>query len=545
MLGTGLAFFCLTVFAQSDNASNDSSGFNQSETEGILGCLVGSHGEFEFTDSNGNVYLLTGNTAGLEKYAGAEISIEGSTHQDSKPFPTIDVIHFKEVFRAPKPKLSTKFADPSNWRTQTNQQFGVSLALPQLSDSTAASALAPDSNFAAQQGTTKIVELDIPRDVYADTNFVGGAFAIFVNPEIRNPESCRQFGTFDSRFLTSRTIGGIDYKELTDGDVAMGTSYSEYYFHTFQHNLCFELSFRLGEYNTGSQDLGCTVPIVGEDGFWKLIDALAGRVSFIVPTAGTAIASEPGSVPKINSFTASSAVADNSANRGVITFTWSSHATDYVALSFHCSVLTKPPVTILQEGGAGNCDNSNDRATYNTEQFHRSPNSSTDVTFGNMDSDDPITIAVTVTPFSHGKAYPSSSRSATVTVQPWNPFPEGVPAATRNMTLVYPAKADGTSRFEPGSSLEIAWTDSFSRDPCVNLDLVQDKDGGRIEFRLQLVKRCLTPSKNGSFTWKVPDKYSGGNFQIYGAAPGGESAAFGARFSIVPAKHGDDRSPTR
>ena len=527
--------FCFS-FAQSLSVIQDPLN-PQAPNEGILGCLSAIHGEFQFTDADGNSYLLTGKTSGLEKHSGEEIRIKGTKEVGSNPFPKIYVTDFKEVFRAPKPKLSDSFIDSSNWRTQTDRKFGINFALPKLPPASGAGA---DSNFVAEQGTIKVAELGIDGDLYPNTNFVGGGFAIFVNPEIRNVESCRQFGTFDPRFASSRKIAGIDYQELTSGDAAAGTSYGEYYFHTFQHNLCFELSFRLGEYNTSVQDLGCTVPIVGEDDFEKVIDALANRVSFVTPSGGVAAATESNVTPNVTSFSASSLIADNVSNRGTITFRWSTQATDYIAFSFRCSVITKPPVVILQRGGAGNCENDPDRSTANTERFHRSPNSSTDVTFGNMHSDDPIIIAVKITPFSHGKAYPNSSKLVTVTVLPYNPFPDGVPSRTQNLALQYPANADGTSQFEQGSSIDIQWEDSSLTDSCMNFYLVQAEADGRTAFRSQIVKRCLTPVQKGSFPWIIPDKFSGGGFRIYGAF--GDSAAFGNSFSIVSRKN---RTPTR
>jgi hypothetical protein len=54
----------------------------------------------------------------------------------------------------------------------------------------------------------------------------------------------------------------------------MEASFDEYYFHTFQNNVCYELYFRLGTANTGGQPLDCTVSKVGEEDALKVVDAI-------------------------------------------------------------------------------------------------------------------------------------------------------------------------------------------------------------------------------------------------------------------------------
>jgi hypothetical protein len=495
-----------------------------------VGCLGGPRGEFQLTDEEGNVYVLIGHTSDLDKLSGAEISVQGTKDESTQPLPTFNIISFKKVFRAPDAKLSFAFSDPSKWDPHTNLEFGITFALPRFHSSTDVSSSDEQANFAADQGSMSLAHLEIPMEIYPNTNFAGGSFAIFANPEITNPQSCAQFGSSDPRFLSSRTIAGISYTEMTSVDAAMGSAYGEYYFHTFQNNVCFELSLRLGASNTSSQPLGCRVSTVGENDNLKVIDTLLGRVSFVRPTIEAA-AVKQNPAPKVTSFTASSDIADHAVNRGVLTFSWSTEGADYVEFSYRCpDAATR---VVILEGNARDCENSPQPAMQNTERFNHSPNSSTDVSFGNFHRDDPIPIVVTITPSSHGKDYPNASQSLTISIAPYNPFPKGVPSETRNMTILYPARADGTSKYAQGSQLKIDWTDSLSRDPCVDLYLVQDTGSGAAAYRSQIVRHCLTPAAGGSFTWTIPNKYSGFGFRIYAAAPGGISSAVGAPFSIV------------
>jgi hypothetical protein len=290
---------CLLVYtsalAQAGGPPQDPSRSQKNEGLAVVGCLAGTLGAFDLSDSEGYVYRLTGRTSGLEKYAGDEISVQGTKDENTQ---SLEVKDFKEIFRAPEPRLSPSFSNRSNWGTHTNRKFGIQFAVPRLSNSTAASGPDAQANFAVERGTVTLAQLDIPRDVYPDTNFIRGSFAIFVNPQITNRQSCEQFGAFDPRSLSSRTISGLRYAELTVSDNGMGKFYSDYYFHTFQNNLCYELSFKLGSYNTGMQNLGCTVSVVGEKDDVNVIGALAGRISFFRPATEITGGGKPNSVPK-------------------------------------------------------------------------------------------------------------------------------------------------------------------------------------------------------------------------------------------------------
>jgi hypothetical protein len=528
-------FGCSSALAQTNRkpASLDDQPVGKTNEVTVVGCLSGSPEAFMLSDSEGFVYRLTGRTPELAKRVGEEISVRGTKDEDTDSITSLAVTSVTEVFKAPEPRLSSSFRDSSNWHAQANVDYGVKFAMAQFSGSATGSGVNVQPNFVADNGTVTVGTLEIPREIYLDTNFVGGSFAISVNPEITNVKSCEQFGTSDPRFLSSRTMGGIRYAELTANGAAGGTGYSEHYFHTFQNGLCYEIAFEFGEYNTGSQDLGCRVPLIREKDELKVVEALAKRISFFRPTAKAPAPNKSSSIPRITSFSASSDLADDVTNRGQITFSWSSEGVDYVELSYRCSV--RSDFVVILEGEGRNCENSGAPAIQYPEHFNRSPNSSTDVIFGNFHRDDPISIEVTITPFSNGTAYPQFGKSLTISVDPHNPFPEGVPIATANMTILYSASADGSSKYQPGSQLTIRWTDTLRNDPCVDLYLVQDRNGGR-SYISQLVDQCLRPASDGSYTWTIPSKYLGSDFRIYARTAGGSSSASGPAFSIVRSK---------
>ncbi|MGA9978168.1 MAG: hypothetical protein WBQ08_06000 [Candidatus Sulfotelmatobacter sp.] len=283
---------CLLVYtsalAQGRTPPQVPSASQKNEGQPVVGCLAGTPGAFTLSDSEGNVYGLTGRTSGLEKYAGDEISVQGTKDESTQ---TLEVSSFKEIFRAPGPRLSSSFSNRSNWGTQTNRKFGIKFALPRFPNSTAASGpdtmvVATHAYFAAVEGTVTLAWLDIPAGIYPDTNFIGASFAIFVNPQITNRQSCEQFGgqsgEIDPQSLSSRTINGVRYAELTEREGAAGKFYSGYSFHSFQNNLCYELSFALGMHNP--EIVPCTVSVMGEKDYLNVIESLAGRVSFFPPT---------------------------------------------------------------------------------------------------------------------------------------------------------------------------------------------------------------------------------------------------------------------
>jgi hypothetical protein len=381
------------------------------------------------------------------------------------------------------------------------------------------------------QKLVTVARFEIPRAVYPSTNFVGGFFSIFLDPEITNGPSCGQFGTVDRRFRSSYTVGKIHYPSARRVSGGAGSLEVNYYFHVFQNGGCYELAFEFVEYDPSNADLGCRIPRLGQEDELNLAKPFIAQASFFRPTFRAPRKSNPQAVPRVTDFVASSQTADDVTNRGQITFSWSTQDTDYVEFSYRCVPAPNAPgVVILEPGGSRECENANPRL-YPPESPNHSPHASQTVSFGNYHQLDPISIIVTITPFSHGMAYPHSSKSILVRVNPHNPFAEGVPAASGNIIITYSASPDGKGNYQQGSSLTIRWTDALSRDPCVNLYLIQDDGGDRASYRLQIGGTCFTPSSSGSYKWTIPDKYSGLGYRIF--ATTGTSSGIGPAFSII------------
>jgi len=525
-----LSYICILALslaaAAQTTAKADDSGSQSNPAEVTVdGCLYSFPGGFEVIDA-GSAYVLHGDAATLRKHLGEEVRITGVARAESDH---LDITKIQTVFKAPSLQLPAAITDDSNWKTQVNEQYGVKFAVPMLPNWSKSGEQGTGTNFVSEAGTVTLANLGIPRQIYPSSNFTGGTFLLSVNPTITNRASCEKFGTFDPRSVSYQSFGGATYSEISEGDGAAGSSIDTEYFHTFQNGMCFEIAATVGFYDTAKQDFGCRVPNVADG--TKLINELTRRISYF-PVSGKVATPRQKETPRVTAFASSSEVADDANNRGTITFSWSTENTDYVEFSYRCSATGMG--TVINEEGAGmrNCENDPKPIGPDPDEHTHSPNSSGQIGFGNFHHDDPIFVTVDVVPFSHGQPYPSEMRSIKITVDPYNPYPNGIPSKTANIALSYSGPA--SKSYKQGATLTVAWTDNLSRDSCVNLLLARDNASG-VHYVGRVSEKCLAPASSGSYSWTIPKKYSGAGFRVYASAPGGQSSALGPSFEIVAA----------
>ena len=285
------------------------------------------------------------------------------------------------------------------------------------------------ADFAADTKIVTVSMLQMPGKVYPETNFGSGAFAIFVNPDIRNAKSCSVFQYSEPRFLSAYRVGDVLYTRMNTAAGAMGTIYKNDDFHTFQNGLCYEFAFRLAETQTGNIDTGCLIPWMTDQDDMKLIEPLLEAVSFVRPLVSITRKSPPKAAPRVTQFEASSKTAEK-ATLGQVTLSRSTQDAEYVEFSYTCEPPPSGPVVVILEGvNQRGCENARPRLYESS--FGRSPSASQTITFGNSNERDPITVTVKITPFSHGTPYPDSSKSIAIEVEPFNVSPKGKAAATR------------------------------------------------------------------------------------------------------------------
>jgi len=276
-----------SLWAQTNQQNNSSSSVVE-----VVGCLNRKEGSFELTNAFWYVlYYLTGRTAGLEKHIGDEVTLRGielpppASSSDDHPPKTLQVISVEFMEHKNPEGVHPILGTLDTWVSYENPQYGVRVRYPATFGDATAQYSQAQSNFAGQERTTgnSIVNVSIPGTTYPDSNFASGALTVFVSPSIRSEGTCEQFRTFWPEHTGSTSIDGISYSRTVDVGVAMGTVDSVYYFHTFQHGLCYEFVFEFAEGNGGGMDVPCSIQWVSEDNNFELMRSVLSTVSFATP----------------------------------------------------------------------------------------------------------------------------------------------------------------------------------------------------------------------------------------------------------------------
>ena len=293
---------CISASAQIPTAPHQDSTISEQKNAQIRGCLGHVLDEFHFScwdvtspeNFNGWV-VLTGNTAGLEKYVGRELILEGSKGNALRiegyfdPIPSFEVVGIVEVVEKLPPQLDSSFADPASWRAESIRKYGVKLAHPESMIFAESSRTTFQSNFATNAETEVVSSFEIPGTAYPNANLRGGSFTIFVNPEVKTRANCMQFLKPGSRRAPEPYVAGhLKYMKAVIGSAAMGTWYTEYYFHAFQNGQCYEVAFELVEYNAHNADTACNVSLLSNEDNLTLIKPLIERVAFFRPQTAPA-----------------------------------------------------------------------------------------------------------------------------------------------------------------------------------------------------------------------------------------------------------------
>jgi len=520
------ALACVPAFAQIDKKPTT---YNAGKAT-LRGCPTTGSDAIYFTTMDGETYRLTGDTSLVKGYEDKEILLQGTVDDSTQPGPSFHATKIKKVFEKPEPRLSSAFTDYTHWRSETIHGYGVTFSHPENVSSLPSDEwyMVERANFISADGAITVSAFEIPGDIYPGTNFVGGRFAVRASKVITNAESCSEFGFSESENRSFVTVGGVKYAETRTVDGGLGTGEADYAFHTFQNGLCYEVWFEMAE-SWGFPRCGRAQLDDGDE--MNLIEPLLASVSYIPPTVKVP-AAPPDTLPVVTSFTATAQIA-NAVNDRSITFSWTTEGTDYVELSYHCSRLG-PGVLILEyNAGEAGCENASDPNRM-PRLANRSSDSSLKVDFINSvgygdDEDVSMSVVVTVTPFSHGKAYPKSRRSITIEVEPANPFRLNY----GKIDITFPLNADGTSHYLQGSTLTLGWVDPITQDECVELYLVRNEDYAGKIFHARITGGCLKPSSSGSYTWTIPDEYSGHGYRIFARAPVSGSSGMSVPFTIV------------
>jgi hypothetical protein len=483
-------------------------------------------------------YRLVGNTGALARASFTPVHIRGIEISPAGRYSegVVDVIGAKILH--PIAAMDPSFRDSSRWRQESNQTYGVRFAVPQEQARIGFSAQPhplPEPSFPRQDGTETFFHVQFS-GIYPRSDLGKIYFSVSVNRNIRNRETCEQFRNEQFRdWVIHRSFGpihGIKYVGVDSRPVLE----SIHNVHTFQNGLCYDFAFSFEHFRTWPVAAGCLTPLVTSGQERDSIGIILSHVYFFEPKTPNQVRTEPSAPPKVKSFTV--APGEAGSPLPLLAFSWATEGTDYVRLSFKCS----ESVSIMYGGDRQPAECGDAFLTYPDFSSNLSPNSSVKLSLTAFQKYDLSTVPVTITltPFSHGRAFPASAKSLTAEAHGYNPIPGGIVSAPQSIRLILArAGAGGATSYAQGSSVQIKWEDpdpGATRDTCVHLWLVRDGPGGIKSYVLNVGRGCVSPAKAGQLTWTVPHEISGSGFRIYArtSGPGIIAAALSAPFNIAP-----------
>jgi hypothetical protein len=269
-----------------------------------VGC-IGNNNHF-FTDSSD--YALVGNDDEIAHHGGDWVRVRGKPIPQTEDGPAnLQVLSISTVSKSRAPTLDAALRDPSSWQNYSSDAQGVRLAFPKDFDPVTSQ---NDGVFYLRPGFIKndnVVDVhrsEIRATIYVArpylgkkrthlqlenppfTDFHGGAFAVYVNPQITDAATCKQFAPelYDGK-ISSRRINGINYTAINTYDVGAGSGEEFDTFHTFQNGRCFEVDFQMGWNGSGAVDITCAMEDADGDALETL---LVSKISFFRPKSAAA-----------------------------------------------------------------------------------------------------------------------------------------------------------------------------------------------------------------------------------------------------------------
>jgi hypothetical protein len=375
----------------------------------VVGCLSKQAGKLKLTDEDGIVYELIGHPTGLKNQIGDELDVTGTEDQPPEPgsdHPVPDtllrVTKVETVLHVNSFGVPPALGRVVDWSSYTNPNYGLHFRYPTTFENSEGGRT--ESNFAdwGKGSAILIKSLAMPLGIYPDSNYQGGQLTAFVNSNIRSKGTCRQFSSFMPEYTSTRTVHGITYAQTASGEVGMGHISSVYYFHTFQHGLCYELDFVFEGHNATGMPLPCTNQWVSEQNEFELMDAVLSQVTFLPPQDPPAAAKTPSGVPIVASFANSPVIVDV---MNIVKLLWTTEHADYVQLHYQC--IANVFVSEMTRGGNMPCGAAADR--------NFPANGTASLGLQNL-SPEPIQLVITVVPFSDGRGYDEQSKAITIPV---------------------------------------------------------------------------------------------------------------------------------
>jgi hypothetical protein len=418
LLAIAIAFpLCNSLWAQTSQQKNPTSSVVEA-----VGCVDRKEGRFELTNAFWwVVYYLTGRTAGLENHIGDEVTLHGlevpspapstpATSTGERRPPTLHVTSVEFMVHKNPEGVRPILGNLDRWVSHENPLYGIRLRYPATFGDAKSEYMQVQTNFAGQAPVTgnSIVNVSVPRDTYPESNFVGGGFTVFVDPRIRSEGTCKQFRSFWPEHTSSTPVNGINYSRTILDGVAAGTGSATYYFHTFQHGLCYEFAFEFAEENGGGMDVPCSIQWVTENNEFELMRGVLSTVSFPTPQLERATNEVPSHKPASVPLFEHGPVLQESVGRGsanTVDISWKVNA-DYVQIRYPCTKFLYASTIQRSDYGLGTCGENTDT--------NLPANGSMSLLLSNYNSE-PVDLVLTIMPFLEGEANPKQSKTISIT----------------------------------------------------------------------------------------------------------------------------------
>jgi hypothetical protein len=210
-------------------------------------------------------------------------------------------------------------------------------------------------------------------------------------------------------------INGIKYTQFVCDAYVRMADCSVY---TFQNNLSYRFDFWIELGQPRMLDWGCLLPEINDQQERSFLRLFFSHVRFFKPKIPAADGRHPATKPpQIIRFEKTPLVRKNAYALN-LSLSWKARNANYVQLSYTCG--PKVQLRLRQVSQVSIEDPSFSRSCGDPWQpdvvANRPPESSEKLTLSDQFQREPVTLQITLTPYSHGDAFPQSSKSLSIDV---------------------------------------------------------------------------------------------------------------------------------
>jgi hypothetical protein len=384
------------------------------------GCLSGNGESWSLVvieDGENTRLELLGDTSELKKYRDAAgVTVRGIRLSSDK----LEVKHVEPLRMVAK--LNKSLTDASQWIRKTDANYGLSIAFPK------------EASFGSENSllygdwlpnSVRIFDADFP--IYPESGF-NAHISIYVNTAASEKDTYPMGTSRPNHHHKNSSVKGasaVDNFEWVDGikytrfECEHAVRMDDCSVSTFQNGLRyrFELSLETGQ--PGMVEWGCLLPEISEEQESSFLRLFFSKVKYLkpeVPAADGRHISPSTVVPQIVRFEKTPLVQD--AHGLSFSLSWEAINADYVQLSYDCG-----PRVQHRTGSVYQAEIDDPSFTRSCESpelpavvANRPPRFSQKLTLSDQVEGEPVSVQITLTPYSHGDAFAQSSKVVSIEV---------------------------------------------------------------------------------------------------------------------------------